>query len=107
MKKVRVGVIGIGWFGEMHIFAYKGVPNVEVAALCTRTKSRLEEMAAKYDVKRPIQIIMTFSMILKSMLFQFAHMLLIIWNPCLQQSNPESIFCLKSRWHLRWPNATK
>ncbi|HHT64903.1 MAG: Gfo/Idh/MocA family protein [Caldicoprobacterales bacterium] len=52
MKKVRVGVIGIGWFGEMHIFAYKGVPNVEVAALCTRTKSRLEEMAAKYDVKK-------------------------------------------------------
>jgi UDP-N-acetylglucosamine 3-dehydrogenase len=52
MEKVRVGVIGIGWFGEMHVCAYQGVANAEVSAICTRTQSRLAEIAAKYGIRK-------------------------------------------------------
>jgi UDP-N-acetylglucosamine 3-dehydrogenase len=50
MNKVRVGVIGLGWFGEMHVTAYKGVYNAEVTAVCTRRPDRLKEVAQKYGI---------------------------------------------------------
>ena len=37
MDRLRIGVIGLGWFGEFHCDAIMGVPNLELAALCTRT----------------------------------------------------------------------
>ena len=52
---VRVGVIGLGWFGEMHAAAYKHVYNAELAALCTRRPERLAEMAGKYGVDKTYQ----------------------------------------------------
>lgn len=52
MDTVRVGVIGLGWFGEMHAAAYQGVYNAKVTALCTRRADRLAEMAAKYGVEK-------------------------------------------------------
>lgn len=51
MERVRIAVIGLGWFGEIHCDAIAGIPNLEIAALCTRTESRLAELAKKYDVK--------------------------------------------------------
>ena len=50
MKKVRIAVIGIGWFGEIHCDAISAIPSFELAALCTRTESRLAEMGEKYGV---------------------------------------------------------
>jgi UDP-N-acetylglucosamine 3-dehydrogenase len=50
MDRLRIGVIGLGWFGEIHCDAIKGVPNLELAGLCTRTPARLEEMASKFGV---------------------------------------------------------
>lgn len=52
MDRLRIGVIGLGWFGEIHCDAIIGIPNLELAALCTRTESRLAEMAAKFGVKK-------------------------------------------------------
>ncbi len=52
MDKIRVGVIGLGWFGEHHVDALKQVALVEVAAVCTRTESRLQEIAKKYNVPK-------------------------------------------------------
>lgn len=52
MDKVRVGVIGLGWFGEMHVQAYQGVHNAEVVAVCTRRPDRLKEVAEKYGIKK-------------------------------------------------------
>ena len=49
---VRVGVIGLGWFGEIHVDAYQGVYNAEVSALCTRRPDRLQEIADKYGIKK-------------------------------------------------------
>ncbi len=52
MDRVRIGVIGLGWFGEMHVDTYRGVHNAEVTALCTRRPDRLAEMAQKYGIQK-------------------------------------------------------
>ncbi|MEP0324892.1 Gfo/Idh/MocA family protein [Bauldia litoralis] len=52
MDRLRIGVIGLGWFGEIHCDAIAGIPNLELAALCTRTESRLAEMATKFGVAK-------------------------------------------------------
>src|SRR5438270_2294883 len=52
MDRLRIGVIGLGWFGEIHCEAIIGIPNLELAALCTRTPERLSALAAKFGVKK-------------------------------------------------------
>ncbi|MBB4053654.1 putative dehydrogenase [Devosia subaequoris] len=52
MEKLRVGIIGLGWFGEIHADTIVGIPNLELAALCTRTPERLEAMGQKYGVEK-------------------------------------------------------
>jgi hypothetical protein len=52
MDRLRIGVIGLGWFGEIHCDAIIGIPNLELAALCTRTPDRLKAMSAKFGVKK-------------------------------------------------------
>jgi len=48
MAKVRHGVIGLGFFGEYHAQMVASMTGVELTAVCTRTKSRLNEVAEKY-----------------------------------------------------------
>ena len=50
MESVRIGVIGLGWFGEVHCDAIQATPGLELAGLCTRTESRLAELGRKYGV---------------------------------------------------------
>ncbi|HEY7765252.1 MAG TPA: Gfo/Idh/MocA family oxidoreductase, partial [Aestuariivirgaceae bacterium] len=52
MERLRIGVIGLGWFGEIHCDTIVGVPNLELAALCTRTPERLRQLAGKYRVDK-------------------------------------------------------
>ena len=52
MERLRIGVIGLGWFGEIHCETIVGVPNLELAALCTRTPERLSAMAGKFGVQK-------------------------------------------------------
>ncbi|MBI4662035.1 MAG: Gfo/Idh/MocA family oxidoreductase, partial [Verrucomicrobia bacterium] len=52
MNKVRIAVIGLGWFGAKHCEALSGIPQVELHALCTRTESRLKELARTFGVKK-------------------------------------------------------
>lgn len=52
MKKIQVGVIGLGWFGEHHVDTFKSLSSAEVAAVCTRTPERLKEIAKNYDVPK-------------------------------------------------------
>jgi len=49
---VRWGVIGLGWFGEVHVDALSGMPGIELAALCTRRPDRLAELADRYGIRR-------------------------------------------------------
>ena len=50
MNRVKIGVIGLGWFGVKHCEALAAIPQVELAAVCTRTESRLSEVADSFDV---------------------------------------------------------
>ncbi len=43
MSAIRIGVIGLGWFGEIHCETIVGVPSLELAALCTRRPDRLKQ----------------------------------------------------------------
>lgn len=52
MDKLRIGVIGLGWFGEIHCETIIGVPNLELAALCTRTGDRLDALGEKFGVAK-------------------------------------------------------
>ena len=50
MESVRIGVIGLGWFGEVHCDAIRATPGLELAGLCTRTEARLADLGRKYGV---------------------------------------------------------
>ncbi len=52
MGRVKYGVIGLGWFGEKHCEALSAISNVELYALCTRTESRLTEVAERFGVAK-------------------------------------------------------
>src|SRR3954454_15449470 len=55
MERLRIGVIGLGWFGEIHCEAIIGVPTLELAALCTRTPERLSDLGGKFGVEKTYQ----------------------------------------------------
>jgi UDP-N-acetylglucosamine 3-dehydrogenase len=52
MDIIRVGVIGLGRFGEVHCEAISNLPGVELFALCTRTETRLKEFGRRFSVDR-------------------------------------------------------
>jgi predicted dehydrogenase len=47
---VRVGVIGAGWAGELHIEAFTASADARVVALASRTRSVAEEVAERHGV---------------------------------------------------------
>ena len=51
-RTLRWGVIGLGWFGEVHAEVLSAMPGIELAAVCTRRPDRLKEMADRFDVPR-------------------------------------------------------
>lgn len=51
MKRVKYGVIGLGWFGQKHCEALAALPNVELHSLCTRNPTRLAELATSFEVQ--------------------------------------------------------
>ncbi len=52
MNRVRIAVIGLGWFGEKHCEALSGIPHAELHALCTRTEPRLKALARTFGVRK-------------------------------------------------------
>src|SRR5664279_1149657 len=51
---LRVGVLGAGWAGELHLEAFRSQPEVELVALCSRTKSTAEAVAERYGVAKVV-----------------------------------------------------
>lgn len=51
-RNVRWGLIGLGWFGEVHAEALATMPGIELAALCTRRPQRLAEIADRFGVAK-------------------------------------------------------
>lgn len=52
MRRIKYGVIGLGWFGEKHLEALETIPQVEIYSLCTRTESRLGELKDKFGAQK-------------------------------------------------------
>lgn len=55
MKKLQVGVIGLGFIGPQHIDGLRRVSGVEVAAICDRDGNNLTAVQARYDVPKAYQ----------------------------------------------------
>lgn len=49
---VRIGVIGLGAFGEAHLSTFRGIPGVEVVAVASRSGERAKDVAGRYGVPR-------------------------------------------------------
>ena len=52
MAKLKVGIIGIGSIGDVHIKAYKQNPDVEIYAFCDINETRLREKGERDAVTR-------------------------------------------------------
>jgi UDP-N-acetylglucosamine 3-dehydrogenase len=52
MRQINVGVIGLGWFGEKHCEVLAGLPQARLAAVCTRTPARLQQVQATFAVAK-------------------------------------------------------
>ncbi len=50
MRQVKYGVIGLGWFGEKHCEVLSGIPQVQLAAGCTRNETRLNEVGDRFGI---------------------------------------------------------
>ena len=48
-KILRVAVIGLGWFGELHCETIQGISDFELYGISTRNQSRLNEFEQKYS----------------------------------------------------------
>ena len=52
MKKIRLGVIGAGIWGNMHIRAYLQHPSAEIVAICDLDERRVKETAEKFGITK-------------------------------------------------------
>jgi predicted dehydrogenase len=53
MKKVRIGIIGVGWWGTVgHLRPLAEDPRADVVAVWSRTETKARERAEQYDVPR-------------------------------------------------------
>lgn len=50
-RPVRVGVIGVGQFGQLHIQAYLRIPGVEIVGVCDSDATRAIEAAARFGIE--------------------------------------------------------
>lgn len=55
MKKVKIGIIGVGVFGITHLDWYKTIPEAEVVAICDINEDRLNEVGDEYGIARRYQ----------------------------------------------------
>ncbi|MEW6482453.1 MAG: Gfo/Idh/MocA family oxidoreductase [bacterium] len=51
MKKLKVGVIGVGHMGEFHAKAYSEIPNVELTGVADIIEERAKRIASQYYTK--------------------------------------------------------
>jgi predicted dehydrogenase len=50
MRKLRVGVVGVGYFGQFHAEKYRNLPEVELVGVADINRSRLREVASHLNV---------------------------------------------------------
>ncbi|PLR76700.1 dehydrogenase [Bacillus sp. V3-13] len=52
MKKIRVGIIGTGFSASSHIEALRRIPEVEVAAISSRSLEKAKQCAEKFGIQK-------------------------------------------------------
>lgn len=52
LDTIRWGVVGLGYFGEVHAHTLSTMPGIQLAGLCTRRDQRLQEVAELYNVHK-------------------------------------------------------
>src|SRR3954469_25402466 len=52
MDKVKVGVVGSGFIANLHLEAFRHVPNADVVAIASTNAERGKALAAEYGVPR-------------------------------------------------------
>ena len=50
MKRIKCGVLGLGWFGEKHCEVLHDLSQSQLYAVCTRRPERLAEVAGRFGV---------------------------------------------------------
>jgi len=51
MKKLRLGVVGVGYLGEFHAQKYSSMEDIDLVGLVDINLERAQEMARKYNTK--------------------------------------------------------
>lgn len=91
MKKARVGLIGLG-FGAEFIPIYQAHPNAEVAAICQRTRSKLDEVGDRFGIATRYT---DFREVLTDPDVDFVHI-----NSPIPDHAPQTIAALKAGKHV-------
>jgi predicted dehydrogenase len=91
MDKARVGLVGLG-FGSEFIPIYQAHPKAEVAAICQRTKSRLDEIGDRFQIARRYT---DFRQLLADPNVDFVHI-----NTPIPDHAPQTIAALKAGKHV-------
>ena len=91
MEKARVGLIGLG-FGSEFIPIYQAHPRSEVAAICQRTKSRLDEVGDRFGIDTRYN---DFREVLTDPNVDFVHI-----NSPIPDHAPQTIAALKAGKHV-------
>ena len=91
MEKARVGLIGLG-FGSEFIPIYQAHPKAEVAAICQRTKSRLDEIGDRFGIATRYT---DFRQVLTDPNVDFVHI-----NSPIPDHAPQTIAALKAGKHV-------
>ena len=91
MEKARVGLIGLG-FGSEFIPIYQAHPKAEIAAICQRTKSRLDEIGDRFGIATRY---IDFREVLTDPNVDFVHI-----NSSIPDHAPQTIAALKAGKHV-------
>ena len=91
MEKARVGLIGLG-FGAEFIPIYQAHPKAEVAGICQRTKSRLDEIGDRFGIATRYT---DFREVLTDPNVDFVHI-----NSPIPDHAPQTIAALKASKHV-------
>ena len=106
MERIRVGVIGVGWFGTVHCRVIAGHPELELAALCDASEERLAEMAREHGVARTCtdyrELAEDPEIDALAVVTPWEH----TRRPRSPGSRPASTCSSRSRWHRPWRTAS-
>ena len=62
---MKIGILGAGSMGSEHFDCYKGIPNIEVSAIYTRSSEKAKNLTKKLGVK----VVTDFNEIIRNDLF--------------------------------------